>query len=110
MISRAPIDIIQLKGLIEAGMGFKQLNTLPDELEFEILYIWATYIPLVLHPIVFLSFASEYRIGAMKALRTIFGVQRKHEINKQAKMDQYKADEIMSERSAISKTQVSNIL
>ena len=110
IISRGPIDILQLKGLIEAAMGFKQLNITAYELEYEILLIWATYVPLVFHPIVFLSFASEYRSGAMKTFRTIFGCQRKHELKQQAKMDQYKADEIMSERSAVSKTQVSNIL
>ena len=110
MISRGPIDIIQLKGLIEAAMGFKQLNILAYELEYEILLIWATYVPLVLHPIVFLSYASEYRSGAMKTFRTICGCQKKHEIKQQAKMNQYKADEIMSERSHVSKTQVSNIL
>lgn len=66
--------------------------------------------PTGISPHVFLSFASEYRSGAMKTFRTIFGCQRKHELKQQAKMDQYKADEIMSERSAVSKTQVSNIL
>ena len=73
MISRGPIDIIQLKGLIEAAMGFKQINKTAYELEYEIIIIWATYVPLVLHPIVFLSYASEYRSGAMKTFRTIFG-------------------------------------
>jgi len=110
MISRGPIDLLQLKGLIEAAMGFKQLNILAYELEYEILIIWATYIPLVLHPIVFLAYASEYRSGALKTFRTICGCQKKHEIKEQAKMDQYKVDEIMSERSHVSKTQVSNIL
>ena len=110
MISRSPVDIIQLKGLIQAAMGFKQLNILAYELEYEILLIWCTYLPIVLHPIVQLSFVSEYRQGAMKTLRTICGCQAKYEQKQQDKMDNYKTDEIMSERSAVSKTQVSNML
>ena len=110
MISRTPIDILQFKGLIEAALGFKQLNILAYELEYEILLVWSTYIPLILHPIFFLSFVSEYRDGAMKTLRTICGCQKKHEMKQQEKMDKYKSDEILSERSAVSKTQVSNIL
>ena len=110
MISRSPIDILQFKGLIEAALGYKQLNILAYELEYEILLIWTTYLPLILHPIVFLSFVSEYRDGAMKTLRTICGCQRKYELKQQEKMDKYKSDEILSERSAVSKTQVSNML
>jgi hypothetical protein len=34
------MDIIQLKGIVEAAMGFKQLNVLPYQLEYEILLIW----------------------------------------------------------------------
>ena len=110
MISRSPVDIIQLKGLIQAAMGFKQLNILAYELEYEILLVWCTYLPIVLHPIIHLSFVSEYRQGAMKTIRTICGCQAKYEQKKQDKMDNYKSDEIMSERSAVSKTQVSNML
>ena len=110
LISRSPVDIIQLKGLIQAAMGFKQLNILAYELEYEILLIWCTYLPIVLHPIIYLSFVSEYRLGAMKTLRTICGCQKKYEQKQQAKMDHYKSDEILSERSAVSKTQVSNML
>ena len=40
VISRSPMDIIQLKGIVEAAMGFKQLNVLPYQLEYEILLIW----------------------------------------------------------------------
>ncbi len=110
MISRSPIDILQLKGLIEAAMGFKQLNILAYELEYEILLFWCTYLPIVLHPIAYLSFVSEFRNGAMKTWRVICGCQKKYEMKQQAKMDKYKSDEILSERSAVSKTQVSNIL
>ena len=110
MISRGPLDISQLIGLIEAAQGFKNLRESPYQLEYEIMLIWVTYIPIIFNPIMFLSFVSEYRSGAMKTLRTICGCQKNHEIKQQTKMDNYKADEIMSERSAISKTQVSNIL
>ena len=110
MISRSPIDILQFKGLIEVAMGFFLRSITSYELEHEILLIWTTYIPILLHPILFLSFVSEYRIGAMKSLRTLCGCQRKYEEKQQAKIDKYKTDEIMSERSAVSKTQMSNIL
>ena len=97
-------------GLIEAAQGYKNLRKSTYWLEYEIMLMWVTYIPLVFNPIMFLSFVSEYRSGAMKTLRTICGCQKNHEIKQQSKMDNYKAEEIMSERSAISKTQVSNIL
>ena len=110
LISRTPVDIVQLKGLIEAAIGFKQLNILANELEYEILYVWCTYIPLFAHPIIYFSFVSEYRQGGMKTLRTLCGCQKSYEDKQQAKMDKYKSDEILSERSNVSKTQVSNML
>jgi hypothetical protein len=39
-ISRSPLDILQLKGIVDAAMGFKQLNLLPYQLEYEILLVW----------------------------------------------------------------------
>ena len=108
LISRSAMDIIQIKGLVEALLKFQRKSY--SEYEYDVMLIWSTYIPLFLNPIVYLSFVSEYRQGAMKTLRTICGCQKKHELKKQKKQDQYKSEEIMSERSAVSKTQMSNML
>merc|ERR1711953_455142 len=103
LISRSPVDIVQFKELINAARGFKNLSVRSFELEWEIMLI-------VLHPIIIMAFVSEYRLGALKTLRTICGCQQKYEQKQQEKMDHYKSDEILSERSAVSKTQVSNML
>ena len=110
LISRSPVDIIQFMGLVQAARGFKELGQDSYELEYEILLIWCTYLPIILHPIIHLAFVSEYRKGALKTIRTICGCQQKYEQKQQHKMDHYKSDEILSERSAVSKTQVSNML
>ena len=110
LISRSPIDVIQFKGLIEAIYGFKKLNVDVYDLEYEIMLIWCTYIPIFAHPIIYFSFVSEYRDGGKKALRTLCGCQKSYEEKQQAKMDHYRSDEILSERSNVSKTQVSNML
>merc|ERR1719510_524255 len=99
LISRSAMDIIQIKGLVEALLKFQRKSY--SEYEYDVMLIWSTYIPLFLNPIVYLSFVSEYRQGAMKTLRTICGCQRKHELKQQVKRDNYKSEEIMSERSTV---------
>ncbi len=110
VVSRAPLDFIQLKGLIEAAMGFKQLNIRAYELEYEILLMWTTYIPLFAHPIIYFSFCSEYRQGGLKTLRTMCGCQEAAERKEEEKLSKYREDEILENRSTVSKTQVSNML
>ena len=106
-ISRAPNDILQLKGLVEAAMGFRQLNTLPYESEYEVLLIWSVYLPIILHPIIYFSFVSEFREGALLMLRKMCGCKT---ITEDERLEHYKEDEILETRSSVSKTQVSNIL
>lgn len=103
------MDIIQLKGIVEAAMGFKQLNVLPYQLEYEILLIWSTYIPLIAHPIVYLSLCSEYRTGGVAGVRKFCGCPVQTDEQKET-LSKYKEEEILASRSSISKTQVSNIL
>ena len=110
LISRSPLDILQLKSLFEAAWGIRKLNKEVFELELEIMTVWCTYIPLVIHPIIYFCFVSEYRNQAKKLLRILCGCQDSYEKKQQDKMDKYKSDEILSERSAVSKTQVSNML
>ena len=69
--SRSPVDIIQLKGLIDAARGFHLKD--PFEIEYEIVLIWVTYIPLVLNPVIYFSFLSEYRRGTVRVLATCCG-------------------------------------
>ena len=69
--SRAPLDIIQLKALIEAGMGFRLRDAYA--IEHEIVLIWLTYLPLLLNPIVYFSYLSDYRQGTLKIVRKVFG-------------------------------------
>lgn len=106
--TRAPMDFLQLKGLIEAAMGFRQLNPLPYEAEYEVLLIWCTYLPIIFNPIIYLSFVSEFRNGAKRALKRLCGCDSGSEEDK--KMEHYKEDEILETRSQVSKTQVSNML
>jgi hypothetical protein len=106
---RSPMDIIQLKGIVEAAMGFKQLNVLPYQLEYEILLIWSTYLPLIAHPIIYFCLCSEYRVGGLNGVRALCGCPVLSE-DQQATMSKYKEEEILASRSSISKTQVSNIL
>ena len=110
LISRSPLDISQLKSLFEAAYGIRKLSKEVSELELEIMSIWCAYIPLVIHPIIYFCFGSEYRNQAKKLLRILCGCQDSYEKKQQDKMDKYKSDEILSERSAVSKTQVSNML
>ena len=106
-VSRSPVDIFQFKSLIEASMGFNLRDKM--EIEYEILLVWATWLPLVLNPIVYFSFLGEYRKGTMKVVRQIFGCQSMED-RKEEKMAKYKEEEILASRDEISKTQVSNIL
>jgi hypothetical protein len=103
------MDIIQLKGIVEAAMGFKQLNVLPYQLEYEILLIWSTYLPLVAHPIIYFCLCSEYRIGGLNGVRALCGCPVQTDEQK-INLSKYKEEEILASRSSISKTQVSNIL
>ena len=109
-ISRSPMDILQLKGIVEAAMGFKQLNLLPYQLEYEILLVWSTYLPLLLNPVVYFCFCSEYRSGGWRAIRSMCGCPLPTEDEKLNLDTKYKEVEIMSSRSSISKTQKSNML
>ena len=107
-ISRSPMDILQLKGIVEAAMGFKQLNLLPYQLEYEILLVWATYIPLLAHPIIYFCFCSEYRQGGWKGFRSLCGCPIPTE---EEKIDKYNKDiDVLSSRSSASRTQKSNML
>jgi len=105
VVSRSPVDIIQLKGLVEAAMGFKQLNILSYELEHEIVLIWTTFIPLILNPVIYFSYCGEYRKGSTEALRRIFGCKDP----KKKKEEHYKEDEILQQKDTVSRTQESNI-
>ena len=90
-------------------MGFKQLNVLPYQLEYELQLIWSTYIPLLAHPIIYLSLCSEYRVGGLNGVRNFCGCPAKTDEQKET-LSKYKEEEILASRSSISKTQVSNIL
>ncbi|CAB4055401.1 unnamed protein product [Lepeophtheirus salmonis] len=86
VISRTPMDKLQLEGLIEAYNGTKLLTILPYEIEHEILVIWAMFIPTLLHPIIFLGFISEYREGASIGWKIIVGCYHVKKQPKRANM------------------------
>ena len=111
-LSRSPIDIWQLKALIETAMGFRNSNQVAYELEYEVLFVWLTYIPLIAHPILYFSFCSEFLKGSKIALKNICGCQQSEEDLgiEDAKLNNYKEKEILEARSSVSKTQVSNML
>jgi hypothetical protein len=106
LLARSPIDLIQLKGLVEAAMGYNLRD--PVEIEYEIVLVWTTYLPLLLNPIVLFSFLSEYRLSAVGMLRRICCGARADLDDE--KMSKYKEQEIMESKSTVSKTQQSNIL
>ena len=109
-ISRSPIDIWQLKALIETAMGFRASNQVSYELEYEVLFVWLTYIPLIAHPILYFSFCSEFLKGSKIAIKKICGCQQvEHELE-DAKMNHYKEQEILEARTTITKTQSSEML
>ena len=64
---------MQLIGLVEAARGIRKLDQLPYELEHEILLIWSSYTAVLLNPIIYFCFVSEYRRGALVAWKRIFG-------------------------------------
>ena len=109
-VTRGPIDIWQLKGLVEAALGFRAINQAPYETEYELLVVWATYIPLIAHPIIYLSYCSEFWKGSKVAIKTMCGCQESEEEKEAAKLDKYKEKEILEERATVSKTQVSSML
>jgi len=112
IVCRSPMDILQLKGIVEAAMGFKQLNLLPYQLEYEILLVWATYLPLIANPIIYFCFCSEYRTGGWRGIRSLCGCPLPSEEDEKLKIgdDKFRNVEIVSTRSGASKTQKSNIL
>ncbi len=71
VLSRSPVDVVQLKGLIDAANGFNLKD--PFEIEIEIVIVWITFVPLVLNPIVYFSFLTEYRVGTGRALSRMCG-------------------------------------
>ena len=109
-VSRSPIDIWQLKALIETAMGFRSSNQVAYELEYEVLFVWLTYLPLVAHPILYFSFCSEFLKGSKIGLRKLCGCQQLEQEKEDAKLKNYKEEEILEARSTVSKTQVSNML
>ena len=68
------MDVIQFKSLIEAGMGFNLRD--PPAIEIEIVLIWLTYLPLILNPVVCFAYLGEYRTGAARMVRFIFGCKQ----------------------------------
>ena len=109
-ITRSPIDIVQLSELCEVAMT-KFRQTHPFEMEYEILIVWATYIPLIAHPMIYLSYCSEFRKGSKAALKEMCGGQVLTEEEKDAaRLDNYKEKEILEARSTVSKTQSTEML
>merc|ERR1712130_344319 len=58
--ARSPVDIIQFKEVIHAVQGFSIVNRRPDELEHEILLVWASLLPVVANPVIYLFCVTEY--------------------------------------------------
>lgn len=91
-------------------MGFRSSNQVAYELEYEVLFVWITYIPLIAHPILYFCFCSEFLKGSKIALRKMCGCEQLEQEREDAKINNYKEEEILEARSTVSKTQVSNML
>lgn len=77
-ISRSPVDIIQIKSIIDAVQGYSQIDEM--DIEIDIIFVWTTFLPVLLNPIVYFSFMKDYRLGALNALKRIFGINRQNSI------------------------------
>lgn len=56
---RTPVEILQFKGLLDAGSGYRLQDSF--EIEYEVILIWVTFIPTFLNPIIYFSFLTDYR-------------------------------------------------
>ena len=68
---------MQLKSLIEASQRYYLRDRM--DIEYEILLIWSTFLPLVINPIVYFLLLSETRRGALKGVKFILGCQDNNE-------------------------------
>ena len=53
------MDALQFSELMEAAQGFVSRDSFA--IEYEVILIWVTYIPVFLDPIIYFSFLTEYR-------------------------------------------------
>jgi len=59
--TRSPIDILQFTDIIYTAKGSTITNRRPDQLEHEILLVWAALVPVVANPVIYLFCVTEYR-------------------------------------------------
>lgn len=88
LITRTPIEIMQFKDLIHSAQGYAYTNLRPDELEYDLLLIWAGLMPSCLNPIVYLFCVSEYRQNIAKSWRIITGKEKSvDEVDEELEID-----------------------
>ncbi len=82
------MDIVQFKALMTAWEGSYLRDAM--EIEYEIVLIWVTYVPLVLNPIVYFSYLGDARTGAVNAVKGICSCQ-KEQLLKEDKREEKQA-------------------
>jgi len=73
MASRSPIDILQFNSIVHTTYGTTITNRRPDQLEHEILLVWAALVPVVGNPIIYLFCVTEYRQNIARMWRACTG-------------------------------------
>ena len=71
--ARTPVDVLQFIGLVDAASGYNLRD--PFEIEYEVILIWVTFVPLILNPIIYFSFLTDYRyiMNSLNALQNLRG-------------------------------------
>lgn len=102
MATRSPIDILQFTEIINTTRGTTITNRRPDQLEHEILLVWAALVPVVGNPIIYLFCVTEYRQNIARMWKACTGPKEVSED------DEF--HDIPDDRSVITSTKQSEVL
>jgi len=100
--TRSPIDILQFKDIIYTAQGSSITNRRPDQLEHEILLVWAALVPVVANPIIYLFCVTEYRKNIARMWKSCTGPKEVPE------EDEF--HDIPDDRSVITSTKQTEVL
>jgi hypothetical protein len=102
IVSRSPIDILQFTDIVYTAKGSTITNRRPDQLEHEILLVWAALVPVVGNPIIYLFCVTEYRQNISRMWKACTGPKEVSED------DEF--HDIPDDRSVITSTKQSEVL
>jgi len=100
--TRSPIDILQFTDILYTAKGSSITNRRPDQLEHEILLVWAALVPVVGNPIIYLFCVTEYRQNISRMWKSCTGPKEVYE------EDEF--HDIPDDRSVITSTKQTEVL